>query len=126
MRILSTLCPLALVALMLALAGPAGAYQQFTTYRIAGKDIVSVTVGEQQVEDPASLILKLAPSAGEASEITIFSDGDLDECQTNLGYIIGSKTDYVEIVVDDTARTMNGVMVIQCATFFGLFGDGLE
>ncbi len=119
-----TILTVTTLALSLLAAQSALAYQHLVTFRIAGKDIQSVTAGKHVEEDPASLTLKLAPAPGQAAEIVLESDGDLDDCQQQLGYIIGSKTDYVEIVIDMNAQTMNGILVIQCATFFGLFGDG--
>lgn len=113
--------PAALICL--ALAVPASAYQQFVTYRIAGKDILAITMLEHVDENPAGLTLKVAPGGGGADEILIESDGGLDECRTELEYIVGSASAYAEIVIDMNAQTMNGVMVVQCATFHGLFGD---
>lgn len=102
-------------------AGQASAYQQFTTYRIAGKDIVSIAEQEPAGEDPATLTLKMGT---DSSEIVIESDDDLKACKEKLEAIRGSAAHYAEIVVDVNAMTMNGVMVIQCSTFYGLFGDG--
>ena len=104
--------------------GGAAAYQQFVTYRIAGMDILSITQAEQMDEDPDTLTLKIRPGSGPADEIVIESDGGLDDCKQQLDYIAGSKTDYAEIVVDMNASTMNGVLVLQCATFHGLFSSG--
>jgi len=106
------------------LVQPASAYQQFLTYRIAGKDILSITLAKHVDEDPAAMTLKVAPSGGRGDEILIESDGGLDECKTELEYILGSEDAYAEIVIDMNAQTMNGVLVLQCATFYGLFGEG--
>lgn len=65
--------------LVAALAGPADAYQQFLTYRIAGKDILSVTLAPHVDEDPAAMTLTLRPDPGQANEILIESDGGLDD-----------------------------------------------
>lgn len=111
------------VLFCIALAMPASAYQQFLTYRIAGADILSVTLAPHVDEDPAALTLKLRPGSGPSDEILIESDGGLDACRTDLGYIVGSKDSYAEIVIDINAQTMNGVLVLQCATFHGLFGE---
>lgn len=111
-----------LFCLLLANA-PASGYQQFLTYRIAGKDILSVTLAPHVDEDPAAMTLKLRPGANQADELLIESDGGLDDCRTELEYIIGSKDGYAEIVIDVNAQTMNGVLVLQCATFQGLFGE---
>jgi hypothetical protein len=115
---------LAIMTLASVTAVPLSAYQQFITYRIAGKDILSVTEGNHVDEDPWTLTLKVVPSGGMSDEIQLESDGGFDECKQQLGYIIGSKTEYAEIVIDMNASTMNGVLMIQCATFHGLFGDG--
>lgn len=110
--------------LLISSAFPAFTYQQFLTYRIAGKDILSITEGAHVDEDPWTLKLKVRPSGGLSDEIILESDGGFDECKQNLEYIIGSTTEYAEIVIDMNAQTMNGVLMIQCATFHGLFGDG--
>ncbi len=102
----------------------ASAYQQFVTCRIAGKDILSITEGAHVDEDPWTLKLKVRPTGGMSDEIILESDGGFDECKQTLEYIVGSKTEYAEIVIDMNAQTMNGVLMIQCATFHGLFGDG--
>ncbi|WP_269580678.1 hypothetical protein [Roseibium sp. Sym1] len=115
--------PIVPILLCLALgSAPASAYQQFLTYRIAGQDIQSITLAPHADENPAAMTLNLQSSGG-SSDILIESDGGLDACKTELEYIIGSKDAYAEIVVDMNARTMNGVMVLQCATFYGLFGE---
>lgn len=103
--------------------GMADAYQQFLTYRIAGTDILAVARAPHVDEDPAALTLTIAPGRGTAAEILIESDGDLDMCQQDLEAIAGAPDTYAEIVIDIDARTMNGVMVVQCTTFQGLFGD---
>jgi hypothetical protein len=98
------------------------AYQKLLTYRIAGKDILAVTEGVPEVEDPFSLTLKVV-SGGEPVDLLIETDGDVAECRQELESIIGSGTAYAEIVVDETAQTMNGVLMIQCAVFHRLFAD---
>ncbi|WP_298812365.1 hypothetical protein [uncultured Roseibium sp.] len=100
---------------------PAAAYQQLLTYRIAGQDILAITEGDHVDEDPWALTLTVVPSGGMGNEILIESDGGLDECKQQLEYVKGSTSDYIEIVIDMNAPTMNGVLVIQCATFQGLF-----
>ncbi|WFE91462.1 hypothetical protein K1718_08910 [Roseibium porphyridii] len=103
---------------------PAAAYQQLLTYRIAGLDILAIAEGDHVDEDPWALALTVVPSGGMGNEIIIESDGGLDECKQQLEYVKGSKSDYIEIVIDMNASTMNGVLVIQCATFQGLFTSG--
>jgi len=119
MRVLPSFC---LCLLLLTL--PAAAYQQFLTYRIAGKDILSITLAEHVDEDPAAMTLKVVPTGGMGDTILIESDGGLDECKTQLEYIQGAAGAYAEIVIDMNATTMNGVLVLQCATFYGLFPGG--
>lgn len=106
------------------LAGTASAYQQFLTYRIAGKDILAITMADHVDEDPAAMTLKVVPTGGMSDEILIESDGGLDECKTQLEYIKGVDGAYAEIVIDMNSTTMNGVLVLQCATFYGLFQEG--
>jgi hypothetical protein len=115
---------LACIAFAVSLASSVMAYQQFITYRIAGKDILSITEGDHVDEDPWTLTLKVVATGGMSDVIHLESDGGFDECKQQLDYIIGSKSEYAEIVIDMNASTMNGVMMIQCATFHGLFGDG--
>lgn len=115
---------LVLVALTLSFsAGLASALQHFSTYRIFAAELISVTVGEQEVEDPASLILKIGPSPQEATELLIESDGSLDECRQSLEAIMDYASGYVEILVDQAAQTMNGVMVLHCTAFDTPFID---
>jgi len=102
---------------------PASAYQQILTYRIAGTDIQSVTLAPHVDEDPAAMTLQVRSDSGQPNEILIESDGGLDDCKRQLDYIVGSKDAYAEIVIDINAQTMNGVLVLQCATFYGLFGE---
>ncbi|MGJ8571353.1 MAG: hypothetical protein ACSHXI_11710 [Hoeflea sp.] len=104
----------ALIAL--ALVNPSSALQKFEEYRIIGSDIRSVRLGPQEVEDPATLIIELVSDASESREITIESDGGLDECKLTIDHAIGDKTRYIEIRVQTTADTMNGMMVTECAS----------
>eukprot|EP00903_Cladosiphon_okamuranus_P002066 g2064.t1 len=115
-----------LTALLLSLlfAGTAAAYQQLLIYRIAGKDILAITLADHVDEDAAAMTLKVVPTGGMSDEILIESDGGLDECKTQLEYIKGAEGAYAEIVIDMNSTTMNGVLVIQCATFYGLFPEG--
>ncbi|GAB2183919.1 hypothetical protein [Roseibium sp. LAB1] len=103
---------------------PAAAYQVFHTYRIAGSDILAVTQADNADEDPLVLSLKLAVGSGETTNLAIETDGDISECKLQLETIMGSGSAYAEIVVDMNAQTMNGILMIQCAVFHGLFGDG--
>ena len=102
---------------------PAAAYQLFHTYRIAGSDILAVSEGEYVVEDPLVLRLKLKSGTSEPADLVIETDGDIEECKLQLENIIGSNSAYAEIVVDMNAQTMNGVLMIQCAVFQGLFPE---
>ncbi|MEE4015273.1 hypothetical protein V1T76_24630 [Roseibium sp. FZY0029] len=102
---------------------PASAYQVFYTYRIAGSDILEVSEGDHVEEDPLVLMLKLNIGSGEATSLAIETDGDIEECKLQLETIIGSTSAYAEIVVDMNAQTMNGVLMIQCAVFHGLFPE---
>lgn len=104
----------ALIAL--ATVHPSSALQKFEEYRIIGSDIRSVRLGPQEVEDPATLIIELVSDTSDTQEITIESDGGLDECKLTIDTTIGDKTRYVEIRVHTTADTMNGVMVTECAS----------
>ena len=102
--------------IVLASVNPSSALQKFEEYRIMGSDIRSVRLGPQEVEDPATLIIELVTDASETREITIESDGGLDECKMTIDYTIGDKTRYIEIRVHTTADTMNGMMVTECAS----------
>ena len=99
----------------LASATPATGFQKFEHYRILGSEIVSVRLGPQEVEDPATLILELTQDSPGPREIVVESDFELDTCKATVEAILGSATSSVEIVVQVSADTMNGVMVIQCA-----------
>lgn len=120
----TTLLPRLLFGLALAggLQSAAFAYQKLLTYRIAGKDILAVTEGVPDVEDPLSLILKVV-SGGEPFDLLIETDGEVEECKGQLESIMGSGTAYAEIVIDENSQTMNGVLMIQCAVFHGLFAE---
>lgn len=119
--------PVLALALTLVLVSmfylPASAYQVFYTYRIAGSDILEVSEGDHVEEDPLVLTLKLNIGSGEATSLAIETDGDIEECKLQLETIIGSTSAYAEIVVDMNAQTMNGVLMIQCAVFHGLFPE---
>lgn len=108
---------------MFLLAGPAHAYQQFSTLRVAGVEILSVTRAPQQDEDPAGLTLQIARPGDTPAEIFIESDGDLDGCYDQLIGIQGARATYAEIVTDINAVTMNGVLVVQCTAYQFPFGD---
>lgn len=105
------------LAALIALASvhPTSALQKFEEYRIIGSDIRSVRLGPQEVEDPATLIIELVTGAPENLEVSIESDGGLDECKLTIENAIGDKASYVQISVHLTADTMNGVMVTECA-----------
>ena len=115
-----------LIMLLIGLcwAATASAYQQFLTYRIAGQDILAITMADHVDEDAAAMTLKVVPTGGMSDEILIESDGGLDECKTQLEFIKGDAGAYAEIVIDMNSTTMNGVLVLQCATFYGLFPEG--
>ena len=102
---------------------PVSAYQVFHSYRIAGSDILAVAEGNHVDEDPLVLSLKLDIGSGETTDLAIETDGDIEECKLQLETIMGSNSAYAEIVVDMNAQTMNGVLMIQCAVFHGLFPD---
>ena len=102
------------VAIMFA--APASALQQFEEYRIVGSEILSVRLGRQEVEDPATLIIELVTESSESQEISIESDGGLDDCKLTIEYTIGDKGRYIQIRVHTTADTMNGVIVTECST----------
>lgn len=97
------------------------AYQQFTTYRLAGTDLVAITSRVGLDEDPEELILTLTEGAGDASELILESDLGFGDCKTDLEQIIGVKEAYAEIVLDQSADTLNGVRMLQCSVFWGLF-----
>ena len=108
-------CLFVVLIFALAFAAPASALQKFEEYRIMGNEIRSVRLGPQEVEDPATLIIDLVSDPSEARDITLESDGGLDDCKLTIDYAIGDKTRYIEIRVQTTADTMNGVMVTECA-----------
>lgn len=99
----------------LASAAPVSALQKFEQYRIMGSEILSVRLGPQEVEDPATLIIDLVSDSSGSREITVESDGGLDECKLTVEYAIGDRNSYIEITVHLTADTMNGVIVTECA-----------
>ena len=102
---------------------PVSDYQVFHSYRIAGSDILAVAEGNHVDEDPLVLSLKLDIGSGETTDLAIETDGDIEECKLQLETIMGSNSAYAEIVVDMNAQTMNGVLMVQCAVFHGLFPD---
>lgn len=102
---------------------PVSAYQVFHTYRITGSDILAVAEGNHVDEDPLVLSLKLDIGSGETTDLVIETDGDIEECKLQLETIMGSHSAYAEIVVDMNAQTMNGVLMVQCAVFHGLFPE---
>lgn len=103
-------------SIALSFAAPALAMQKFEEYRILGSEIQSVRLGPQEVEDPATLIIELVTGSSETQEFMIESDGGLDDCKMTIDYAIGDANRYVEIRVQTTADTMNGVMVTGCAS----------
>ena len=100
----------------LASVAPAAALQKFEEYRILGSEIRSVRLGPQEVEDPATLVIELVTESSETEEISIESDGGLDDCKLTIDYTIGDKSRYIQIRVHTTADTMNGVIVTECST----------
>ena len=107
-----------ILAALIALGSvtPSSALQRFEEYRIVGSEIQSVRLGPQQVEDPATLIIDLVPGSSETKQLTLESDGGLDDCKLTIEYAIGDTNRYVQIRVQTTAETMNGVMVTECAS----------
>lgn len=103
------------LAVGLSIASSAFAYQEFSEYRIMGSEIRSVTLGEQQHEDPATLVIELNAAENSPQKLVIESDGFLDECLQEIQNIIGDNTSYVQIVVSETADTMNGTLHTECA-----------
>jgi len=108
--------PVLAALLALASVNPAPALQKFEEYRILGSEIQSVRLGPQEVEDPAMLIIDLVPGSSETRQLTLESDGGLDECKATIDYAIGDTNRYVQIRVQTTAETMNGMMVTECAS----------
>ncbi|EAV42116.1 hypothetical protein SIAM614_20545 [Stappia aggregata IAM 12614] len=117
------LAPVLALALASFFQLPASAYQVFYTYRIAGSDILEVSEGDHVEEDPLVLSLTLNIGSGQTTSLAIETDGDIEECKLQLETIMGSNSAYAEIVVDMNAQTMNGVLMIQCAVFHGLFPE---
>ncbi|GAA0775031.1 hypothetical protein E1180_01990 [Roseibium denhamense] len=111
----------ALLCSSLAVPGPAAAYQLIVSYRIAGTDLAAVELQEPEVEDPEVLHLKLTEGAGDTLELFLESDAGFGTCADDLQTIIGVADAYAEIVIDQSAQTMNGVAMLQCAIFWGLF-----
>lgn len=101
--------------LALALAAPALALQRFEQYRIMGSEIAAVRTAPHVDEDPAALIITLKSEQKEPVEITLESDGPVEDCQTIMEYAIGDANSYIQITVQHTADTMNGVMMTECA-----------
>jgi hypothetical protein len=96
---------------LMALISNAQAFQKFEEYRILGSEIISIKMLKQEVEDPSSFALYLK----DLAEPIIFeSDGFLDGCLQNIDYMIGDASQYVQIKVQTTADTMNGIMVTEC------------
>ena len=106
--------------LLLATILPVDAYQQFEEYRISGNEIRSVKLLPQEVEAPGTIVIELTTDTAEARQITIESDFDIEPCKARIEEIIGNAQAYIQIVVHMTAQTMNGVVVTQCATLYGL------
>lgn len=95
---------------------PASAFQKFEEYRIIGSEIRAVQLGPQEVEDPATLIIDLVSDGSGPQQISLESDGGLDECKQTIDYTIGDSSRYVQIRVHTSADTMNGMMVTECTT----------
>ncbi|MCP4380808.1 MAG: hypothetical protein GY798_05200 [Hyphomicrobiales bacterium] len=98
----------------------APAFQKFEEYRIPGNEIRSVDMAPQGHEDPAVMILVVGADEGSSQKIEIESDFPLDRCMEDIETIVGANNAYVQMVVDMTAPTMNGVLLTECSIFHGL------
>lgn len=92
----------------------ASAYERQTQYRIYGDEIARVMMPDIEMEDPMSLVI----ITKQSRDLLIESDQPLDECAQNLMQIQGDANAFVQIIVDETADTMNGVEVIACSILY--------
>ena len=106
--------PLLLAACALGSAAPASAFQKFEEYRIFGSEISSVTIGPQGVEAPATLIVKFVDTERFPEDLVLESDQSVDDCRDTIERAIGDENQYVQIVVQLTADTMNGILIVGC------------
>jgi hypothetical protein len=98
----------------------AAAFQKFEEYRIPGNEIRSVDLAPQAHEDPAVMIIVVGTDSANSQRIEIESDFPLDRCREDIEIIVGADNAYVQMVVDMTAQTMNGVLLTECSIFYGL------
>ncbi len=92
------------------------AAQEFTKlddYRIPGGALVAVeAIDPPFEEDPEILRLTLSSTVLEFE-----TDGDASDCAQVLAYLPGDTSQYAQIMIDTTAQTLNGSLIVQCAVF---------
>ncbi len=107
---------LAVVAACL-LAGPATAWERTLEWRFTGAEIVAFTVTQPDFdEDPTQVEILLADPMGGEGRIEFEDDGGFEDCADLLAFYKGDPTTTLVLTVNTNARTLNGSILVQCAT----------
>ncbi|MEP3275913.1 MAG: hypothetical protein ABJN26_14630 [Stappiaceae bacterium] len=101
-----------LFVFMVASLDNAFAFEKFTEYRIAGDQIKEITKGTVEIESPATILISFQD---DTDALALESDQPIDDCFDTLNSLIGDDLRYAQIRVHETALTMNGVLITECA-----------
>lgn len=92
------------------------AFEHMIEYRFNGKEIQSFAANVPQPEDPWTIDINLNSDTFGPTQLFIETDGDYDDCVSQLKLHKGdASTDFV-IRIHMNAFTMNGVMMVECST----------
>ncbi|WP_350334340.1 hypothetical protein [Coralliovum pocilloporae] len=115
MKLRKFFCSFLMIGLTTSL--PSYAFQKFSEYRIPLSQIEKVSIGETEVEDPIPLQIFIK---GNKEPLVIASDGYADECMKTIesglgGDFEGLGDEIIQITVHETAHTLNGEIITECA-----------
>ena len=84
-------------------------------YLIGRSQIVSAVASDPtEIEGSSNITIMVKD---DPRPIVIETDGNTEDCALVLQDAIGNADVYVSIVSDNNAGTMNGFIILQCATF---------
>lgn len=98
------------------MAANAQAFTKYDDYRFSGREIVAATAsGPSEIEGPASLEIKLR----DVDEVLkLESDNETESCADTLNSMAGSEFGYVQVLVNENASTMNGLLILHCTPHY--------
>ena len=104
------------ISIALLFTSTAGAYEEFTTWRISGKDIERVELLPAAIRSPGimRIIFKNDEQEDARNPLVIVSDDGIEECYEWAQNAADNRQLTLEITQWKTSKTLNGVIVTGC------------